>query len=468
MADNEPIDNEKLNQLHAMAAELIANGNDAANSRELRQRMAAVMSGGYDFADTLHNVFLDFGYPMSLKFSNFWNMYRRFGVAKNVVELPVDTGWMTPPTIEGTEQFNNELERLNDRINLWVRMKGLDTRQRVGRYAGMFMRVRDGKTPDQPLEGKLNGESALMEMMPLYESQLEVVESDDDPNSETFGQPVMLQYSQSIVGSRNEEARNTINIHASRIVFAAEGADNGWIYGIPSLEPVYNSLMDLRKIIGGGGEGFYKNASQNIVFDLKDGASAVSYKDKLDQFNEQYDDFSRNRFRRAMWTPGMEATTLDSTLVQPKQFFDIALNDVAAGSQIPATILIGQQTGRLASEEDSRHFLSVVQSRRENFMTEMTRDVIDWCITFGILPSSEYDVEWDDLLARSDSEKLDNADKMASINEKQFKSGGEVPFSGEEIREAGGFDAEPEEEPGGEAIDEPFEEPAGDGDGEED
>lgn len=458
MADNEPIDNEKLNQLHAMAAELIANGNDAANSRELRQRMAAVMSGGYDFADTLHNVFLDFGYPMTLKFSNFWNMYRRFGIAKNVVELPVDTGWMTSPTIESENpQFSRELERMNERINLWVRMKGLDNRQRVGRYAGMFMRVRDGLTPDKPIDSQLNGESALMDMVPLYESQLEVIESDQDPNSETFGQPLILQYRQSAVGDRNEESNNTINIHASRIVFAAEGADNGWIYGIPALEPVYNSLMDLRKVIGGGAEGFYKNASQNIVFDLKDGASAVSYKDKLDKFNEQYDDFSRNRSRRAMWTPGMEATTLDSTLVQPEQFFNIALNDVAAGSQIPATILIGAQTGRLASEEDSRHFLSVVQSRRENFMTEMIRSVFDWCIDFGVLPSAEYDVEWDDLLARSDDEKLSNADQMASVNEKQFKSGGEVPFTGEEIREAAGFDPEVEEEPGTEDIDEAIE-----------
>lgn len=443
-------DNEQqLAELHAMASELVG-----MSSQAIRSRMATVMSGGYDFADTLHNIYLDFGYPVQLKFSNFWNMYRRFGIAKNVVELPVNTGWITPPTIEAPEAFLKELERLNNRINLWVRLKGLDTRQRVGRYAGMFMRVHDGKNPDSPLEGKLGGESVLMDMVPLYESQLEVTKSDQDPNSETFGQPEILQYRQSIEGDRNEETNNTINIHASRIVFAAEGADNGWIYGIPALEPVYNSLMDLRKVIGGGGEGFYKNASQPVIFDLKDGASAVQYKDKLDKFNEQYDEFSRNRFRRAMWTPGMEAKTLDSRLISPKEFFTVALNDVAAGStpMIPATILIGQQTGRLASTEDGRHFLSGVQSRRENFQTEMTRKVFDWCIEFGILPTAEYKVEWDDLLARSDEEKLGNADKMASVNEKQFKSGGEVPFTGGEIREAAGFEAELEEEVGGEDL----------------
>ena len=441
-------DDDKLTELHAMAQELRTMSNDTG----LRSRMARLLSGGNDLADTLHNIFLDFGYPEQLEFRHFWNMYRRFGIAKNGVELPVDTGWMSPPTIESNEVFLNAFDKLNDRISVWVRLKGLDTRQRVGRYAGMFMRVRDGKTPDQPIEGKLPGESALMDMVPLYESQLEVIESDDDPTSETFGQPMILQYRQSVEGDRNEETNNTISIHASRIVFAAEGADDGWIYGIPALESVFNSLMDLRKVIGGGAEGFYKNAAQNVVFDLKDGASAMQIKDKLDDFNEQYDEFSRNRSRRALWTPGMETKTLDSTLVQPKEFFNNALNDTAAGLQIPATILIGQQTGRLASSEDSRQFLSVVNSRRLNFQTPMTRDVIDWLIEFGILPSAEYTIEWDDLLAQSDTEKLESGKSMAQINKDQFASGGSAPFAGEEIREVSGFDPEELPDPGTEEL----------------
>ena len=440
---------EKLNELHAMAAELRANNED----RDIRQRISQAISGGYDFGDTLHNIYLDYGYPESLDFFNFWNMYRRFGLAKVGIELPVDTGWSTPPTVEGNSQFNNELEKLNERINLWQRLKGLDTRQRVGRYAGMFMRVRDGQTPDQPLDGILPGENALVEMMPLYESQLEVIESDTDATSDTFGEPIMLEYSQSITGSRNEEANDTINIHASRIVFAAEDSDNGWIYGIPALEAGYNSLMDLRKIIGGGGEGFYKNSAQSTVFNLTDPASASTYADKLEQFNEQYDDFTRNRQRRAMWTPGMEANTLASNLMDPEGFFNVAMSDYAASIKTPATVLIGRQTGRLASTEDRRQHLTVITSRRANFMTEMVRDVFDWLIKFGILPSSEYEVEWDDLLAPSNEERFANGVAMTDINQKQFNSGGNIPFDEDEIREAMGFEPREEEVPGGEELD---------------
>lgn len=427
----------------------------------IRHRMAQVISGGYDFGDTLHNIYLDYGYPASLTFYNFWNMYRRFGIARNAVELPVDTGWMTNPTVEGNEQFNRDLDELIKQVRLWDRCQALDTRQRVGRYAGMFMRVRDGQDPSKPLEGKLPGVGSVIALMPIYEGQLRVSETDQDPMSDNFGMPLMYEYNSGNVGNRNERTNVAVSIHPSRIVIAAEGADQGGIYGISALEAPYNSLMDLRKIIGAGGEGFYRNAAQNLIHSLKDGASAKGNETLLKNMNEQTDDFLQNRFRRSMWTPGMDTKVLDSNLVNPKEFFNTALNDVSAATKIPATILIGQQTGRLASSEDSKHFLSTINSRRENFMTHMIRDIIDWFIFYGVLPSSDYEVEWDDLLALGQKEKLDNAKLMAEINEKQFRSGQDVPFNAEEIREEGGFDPdEMDDEPEGEDDDgvEPVEE----------
>lgn len=418
-----------------------------ASNDTFRSRISSALSGGYDGADTLHNIYEDFGYPEDLTFDEFWNMYRRFGIAKNVVELPVDTGWISPPEIDGSEQFNRDIKLLIDDQNMWQRLKGLDTRQRVGRYAGMFMRVRDGLSPDKPIEGKLSGLGSLVQMIPLYESQLDVVSTDQDPMSDTYGQPTMYQFVGTAEGNRNEDDVSSFNIHPDRVIISAEGADNGGIYGIPALEASFNSLMDLRKIIGAGGEGFYKNAAQSVVFNLKEGASAKGNKDLLDSFNEQFDEFSRNRSRRAMWTPGMESNTLESNLADPKNHFMNALYDVSASCKIPGTIIIGQQTGRLASSEDSRHFLSLVQSRRENFMSEMVSNVIDWMMERGILPFSDYEIEWDDLLSTSQEEKLLNADRMAEVNLKQFNSGGSAVFDSEEIREAADYETEEDELP---------------------
>lgn len=430
----------------------LENNSVTADPTSLRGRLAGAISGGYDFSDTMHNVFLDFGYPQTITFAQFWNMYRRFGIAKNVADLPVDTGWITPPIVEGSEQFNRELERLVDDQHLWKRVKGVDKRQRVGRYAGLFMRVRDNKQPSEPLEGRFSGIGALVQMIPLYEGQLTVLETENDPTKDDYGQPIMYQFNGGSAGNRNEKIRDSFSIHPSRIIIAAEDSDNGSIQGVSSLEAPFNSLMDLRKIIGAGGEGFYKNAAQSIVFQLKDAASAKQNSSLLNDFNDQYDDFAQNRMRRSMWTPGLEPKALESNLAQPKEFFMNALNDVAAAAKEPATILIGQQTGRLASTEDGKQHLMMVTSRRENFMTELVTDVLDWLITNGILPTSKFTVEWDDLLAASDVEKLANGAKMTAMNLDQFRAGGEAIFDSDEVREATGAEPRPLEDPGDETI----------------
>lgn len=428
-------------------------GNSADNSG-IRARIAQAISGGYDNADTLHNVYLDYGYPQILNFSNYWNMYRRFGIARNIVELPVDVGWMQLPTVKGTDRFNKDLEILAKKVKLWNRLRALDIRQRVGRYAGMFIRVRDGLKPSEPIKpGSLNGVNSVIQLIPIYEGQLKVSATETDPMKDDFGLPTLYEFNTGSTGNRNEQHSTSFSIHPSRIVIAAEGADNGGIYGISSLEAPYNSLMDLRKIIGAGGEGFYKNAAQNIVFTLKDMAGFKGNEKLLEKFNESYDEFAANRFRRSMLAPGLEPNVLDSKLIQPKEFFDNALNDTAAASKIAATILIGQQTGRLASDQDSRQFLSGINSRRENFQTDVTRDMIDWFILTGVLPFSEYEIEWTDLLELSQEDRLNNAGKMSEINERQFKSGADASFSSEEVREQAGFDPEELPEPEGETVD---------------
>ncbi len=428
-----------------------------------RDQFGTQVSGGYDLADTLHNIYFDYGYPFFLSFFNYWNMYRRLGVAKNIVELPTDTGWRTPPIIDGGSAFDTAFEELEQKLSLFIRLGALDRYQRVGRYAGLFIRVRDNQEPSQPVATSLGGVNAIIEVKPVYEGQLTVASTDNDPMSDTFGMPAMYNFNSGATGNRDEKFNTSFNVHPDRLVIAAEGADDGGILGISSLEAPYNSLMDLRKIIGGGGEGYYRNAAKDIFLGTKPDVSNVVSAAMLETIEEQVDDFIRDRMRKIMVTPGLEAKALDANLANPREFFFNALYDCAAASKIPATILIGQQTGRLASDEDSRHFLSSVKARRENFQTDLVEKTINWFIEHGVLPSSEYEVSWDDLLAPSDQEMLDNTKRMAEINQVQVLTGRDEVFSSEELREAAGFD--PDEMPEPEGEDEPEEdEPENDND----
>jgi len=430
----------------AMQLEQLMANSAPMTAAAIRSQLAAAISGGYDLSDTLHDIYRDFGYPAQLTFFQFWNMYRRFGIARRGVHVYADYTWQDEPLINGDAKVVRDVEYLVRRLRLWRRLKGLDVRQRVGRYGGMFMRVRDGKKPHEPLETKLTGVGALVAMVPLYESQLEVVSVGEDPTREDFDQPTMYRYSSSAVGTRNEKAGSSFNIHPSRVIPMAEGSDNGGIYGVSALEAPYNSLMDLRKILGAGGEGFYKNAAQNVVFELADAASATRNAKLLEEFNDQYDDFALNRQRRAIWTPGLTAKTLNSTLANPKEYAANSLLDVAAGFDTPLALLVGNQEGRLAGDQDTASFLQQVKSRRLNVATDIIEDTLAWLQKHGIVAAGSFEIEWPDITAPDDAARLANADAMAGINQKQYQSGQDAVYSAEEIREQSGYEAEVEGE----------------------
>lgn len=399
------------------------------------------VSGTYDGSDTLHDIYAEYGYPEKVEFQQFWNMYRRFGIARTGVELPVDTGWMNDPVITSdSQEFVSEFKKLAKRTKLWSRLRALDTYQRVGQYAGLFLRIRDGKSPDKELSPVSGGEANLFEIIPMYENQLYVKDQNNDPTSEEYNMPTMYQYRGGITGTRQSRESRQFDIHPSRVIPVSETALAGGIWGISSLEAPFNSLMDLRKIIGAGGEGFYKNAAANLLVSSEDNYTNEYDPKELEEFDETITQFNRNRMRKHLLLPGFKADALYSDLAQPKEFFENALNDVSAGFKIPATILIGKQTGRLASAEDSKHFLSTCKARQHEWQSEMISMVIDRFIEIGILPQAEYKVNWEDIMARSDEQRIMNAEKMTSANERNTRAGQPAVFTPDEIREIAGFD----------------------------
>jgi len=238
----------RLNKLQDNITQLVHNGVNQFGQSAIALRLSdAGISGGYHFADCLHNIYANFGYPQQLQFFNFWNMYRRNGTAKAIVNIPPNITWLDAPTIEASNRFLSDLEKLIEDRKLWSRLKGLDKRQRVGRYAGLFIEIKDGKELDQPVD-TVSGVDAVVSFKPIYESQLTVATVDDD------GNPTMYNYNSSAVGNRDDKSARSAMLHPDRVVVSAEGADDGSIYGIPELEGCFNSLMDLVKLGGASGE----------------------------------------------------------------------------------------------------------------------------------------------------------------------------------------------------------------------
>jgi hypothetical protein len=409
------------------------------NSNTERSNLFAnIRGGGFDFADALHNVFEDFGYPCQLTFFNFWNMYRRFGPAAAVVNIPPNLCWLSSPEVKGSDQFNREFKKLAKKTRLWNRLKGLDKRQRVGRYAGLFIQVGDGKRQSEPVEA-LNGIGNIHNLKPIYEGQLEVSTTDTDEKSPTFGEPTMYTFSSGGTGNKDDRAAVAFQIHPSRLIVTAEGADDGTIYGISALENIFNDLMDLRKISGAGGEGFYQNTRSAPVITTKDGFKAPTTQKGKDALEKEIDDFL-SKWQKKFVAQGLEFVYPDISLDNPKEFAENSWNNISSGSQLSTNRLRGVQTGVLAGDKDSKADLMTMQSRRENYLSGLVTDFVDWMILHKVLPASEFEIIWDDLLAASDQEKLELGGKMSVINEASFKSALPPVFSVDEIRETSGFD----------------------------
>ena len=211
-------------------------------------------------------------------------------------------------------------------------------------------------------------------------------------------------------------------------------------WGESKFEPCYNALLDVEKIRGAGGEGFWKNAKAQPVLqatpEVDFNGLAQMLGVKIDELPDALDDVVEKwskGFDVSLMLQGMEAKTLEVTLPQPEEFFNIALQEVAASWPIPQKILVGMQTGERASTEDAREWGQINMSRRSTMVVPNIMDIINKLEGFGVLPNRDWYIDWPDLTAPTLSEKMDIGAKMAEVNAKMLGTGGAV-FTDDEIR----------------------------------
>ena len=171
--------------------------------------------------------------------------------------------------------------------------------------------------------------------------------------------------------------------------------------GVPLLRAGFNSLVDLEKISGGSAESFLKNSARAVTINFDANASpqvmttnpdgTPSGKTVRDVIGEQVDSLNRN-IDSALVTQGATAGTLQTQISDPSDAFDVAAKLFAASVRIPYTILFGQQTGRLASDEDKADMVARCESRQENLLTPMIEELVTRLQAAGIVEAGRVDL----------------------------------------------------------------------------
>lgn len=411
-------------------------------------------------------AWIQYGYPETVTFDLLLRAYDRGGAGHGAVHRILDKCWQEKPRIkkkgaDDESPWETKVDELLTAINGWQKLRDFDRRNLVGRYAGLIYRVADSKQLNEPL---VRG-TKLVDLVPLYESQIQVQKWNEDPTSENYGKPEMFQIETSPPASVDQQARprTWLKVHPSRVQILAEGAVGGsFLDGVPLLKAGFNNLVDIEKIGGGAAEGFLKNSARTLKFEYDPQANVQAITSNPDgtpgtssvreAHEEQTARLNRNQ-DTSIVIQGGKAGTLETTVGDPTASFNTAANLFAASVQIPFTILFGQQTGRLASDEDKADMVARCKSRQRTELTPALIELVTRLQAIGLIEEGEFEVEWLPLDSPGDTERLDNVSKMADINLKAFQAGDAPVFNTNEQRKAAGY----EEIDGGDEMQSPDE-----------
>ena len=418
------------------------------NTYDLQLAREAV--AGFGSLDTKRPTsWSQYGYAVNPTFADMLQAYERHPAAHGAVHRLLDKCWQELPRIKSPASdevtpWETRTAAVLRSVSAWAKLRDLDRRNMVGRYAAVIYRVADGKSLREPLERA----SLLVDLVPLYEDQLQVTQWDSDATSATYGQPLMCQYKSRRVTTGDDNQGQPIewaDVHPSRVQILAEGSVGDMFDGVPMLRAGFNSLVDLEKISGGSGESFLKNSARTLVFQydrdtavetLGENGEKVSVRQAHEQ---QASRLNRNQDSSIVMQGGT-AQTLQTSTHDPKPSFEVAANLFAASVRIPFTVLFGQQTGRLASDEDKADFAARAKSRQVNDLTPMLEQFIRRMQAAGIIEPGEFEIEWPDVAAPSEREKVELLKAYTAAMREAFGAGVQGLFEADELRRVVGFE----------------------------
>lgn len=436
----------------------------AANSaieKDRAQWLASLFNGTSN--TKRQRLYQEFGYPVELTFEDFYRAYTRNAIAGASVSRMVDGCWEDLPEIYEGDQTKDATKQTpwDKRINklmkrCWKQIKGTDRRNLVGRYAALLIQVKDSNPWSAPVDKTIvsrMAEKALVKLIPAWEAQIEPIEWDSDPDSETFGDVKMYSFTELSVGN-NQDARpgRIINVHPDRVILLAEGSEDGSITsGRSMLEDGFNKLLDIEKVSGGASEGFLKNASRQLNYSFSEKTNFAALAKALGVPESQLSEGLDMQVRRlndstdsASFMQAGTAEVLSVVAADPEPTWRTALSEWCATVPIPMKELVGMQTGERASTEDSKSWAKTRMSRRNGILTEFITDIITRFWTLGIVTAPKGDeitVGWSDLLAPSRAEKIANMSAMADVGVKTANAFGRSAITENEVRAEGEMQA---------------------------
>ena len=395
---------------------------NAVASLVSRANLANKIGFSYEGARDLYGAL---GYKQNLEYQDYKNQYERQDIAKAIIDRPIEEVWKDGfLVIEKSEKGNNttdktdfekkwfELEKELKIINKFIRLDKLTS---LGQFGILYLGLNDVPTKKELVKPVKMGNKniKLNYIKPISEDNATIVEWELNENNVRYGLPTIYSIKIGIPGSTST---SSVLVHHTRIVHSAYDTLEVEYLGTPTLKAVFNRLQDLEKITGGSAEMFWRGARPGYQSKIEEGYSLEPT--DLAAFKEQVDEYENN-LRRIITSKGISLDSLTAPLEKPTEYVAVQLQMISASTKIPKRILTGSERGELASTQDRNAWLEFIKAYRVGRATPViVNPFIDRCILLGLLPKVDYMIEWDDLFAPSEKERVKiGLDRARAFNE---------------------------------------------------
>lgn len=420
----------------------------------------------------LRDVDRQLGYEPSPGIKHYRYAYRRNGIAKRIVEVYPLATWSADMRITEDEDsnVNTPLEdaagELFDRLSVSSRLTCADILANIGHYSVVLIGA-SGKL-ETPLPSSLK---QILYLRATAEEHATIQSWDEDKDSARYGLPLTYNITlgappPSATGVMSSRQSSQQVVHWSRLLHVAEGLLEDDTFGTPRLEAVWNSLDDLRKVVGGGAEAAWKRMDPGMQFDI-DPEMALD-EGEIESMEEQIDDYVHG-LRRVLQTRGTKANLLSTTVAGFGPNANSVLSFICATIGVPQRIFLGSERGQLASGQDADNWAERINERRRMFAAPLVRQFVDRLIDHGVLPKPKrtksqlyiassrqrvsplsvvprrlshvplfgrykYVVAWPEVGALDNVATAEILNKLAAANQSNAQAGGGLILTSDEIR----------------------------------
>lgn len=397
--------------------------------------------------DPRHQIDLECGYPKFIMPIMYRYMYDRDDMARRVTDFYPDECWAVDPIVWDVEDedvespFEKAWKELCDERQLLSYLYRMDRLCGIGHYGILLLGLDDGFDLDVPLpgigpDGKRDPNykgpmPKLLYMRPFDEYLSFVMEYETNVNHPRYGMPkyynlIFLDMTIDAAGASIGTRLNR-RVHWTRCIHIADNLQSSLVFGTPRMQPVFNRLLDLRKIKSGSAEMFWNGAFPGLSFEID---PKIAQEDDPDIDHEHIRDNITdymNGLQRAITTVGVSVKSLAPQIADPEKHVKVQMQAIACYLNAPMRIFLGSEEGRLASSQDKLTWNQRLGRRTRRFLNPyLNRQVIDRFITLEILPTpknNRYIVDQPDLNIPTDEDKANLGLKFTQAATQYVSSG---------------------------------------------